>query len=355
MCNLGSVNLARHIVDGNLDEAELTKTVKAAIRMLDNVVDLNFYPTVEAKNSNLKHRPIGLGIMGFQDALYKMDLAFESEEALDFSDSVMELISYNAILGSSELAKERGTYETYKGSKWDRGIFPVDTIEMLEKERGIPIEIEKKGKLDWTPVKEHVKQHGMRNSNTLAIAPTATISTISGCFPCIEPIYRNIYVKSNISGEFTVVNSYVVEELKQIGKWNKDMLDQLKYYDGSLQLIPGIPQNLKNKYKSAFEIDPIQALKMTARRGKWIDQSQSHNVFMAGTSGKQLSDIYLTAWKLGLKTTYYLRSLGASQVEKSTLDASKFGFTQKREYKPVKEEKVLGEVCTDESECEACQ
>ena len=355
VCNLGSVNLARHIVDGNLDEAELTKTVKAAIRMLDNVVDLNFYPTVEAKNSNLKHRPIGLGIMGFQDALYKMDLAFESEEALDFSDSVMELISYNAILGSSELAKERGTYETYKGSKWDRGIFPVDTIEMLEKERGIPIEIEKKGKLDWTPVKEHVKQHGMRNSNTLAIAPTATISTISGCFPCIEPIYRNIYVKSNISGEFTVVNSYVVEELKQIGKWNKDMLDQLKYYDGSLQLIPGIPQNLKNKYKSAFEIDPIQALKMTARRGKWIDQSQSHNVFMAGTSGKQLSDIYLTAWKLGLKTTYYLRSLGASQVEKSTLDASKFGFTQKREYKPVKEEKVLGEVCTDESECEACQ
>ena len=352
MCNLGSINLGKHVIDGKLDRELLGKTVKTGMRMLDNVIDINFYPAEEAKNSNSKHRPVGLGIMGLQDALYKADLPFESDGAISFSDNAQEVIAYNAILASSELAKEKGVYQTYKGSKWDRGIFPIDTVKLLEEERGMEIPIPKVGELDWDPVREHVKQHGMRNSNTMAIAPTATISTIAGCFPTIEPIYKNIYVKANMSGEFTIVNSFLVDDLKKINLWNKEMLDQLKYYDGSVHLIPGIPQKIKEKYKTAFGIDPLHCIKMTAVRAKWIDQSQSHNVFMQGTSGKKLDEIYITAWKLGLKTTYYLRSLGASQVEKSTLDASKFGFTQKREYTNGQ---VLGAVCTDEPDCEACQ
>lgn len=350
VCNLGSINISKHIINGELDKELLAKTVKTAMRMLDNVIDINFYPTDEAKNSNILHRPVGLGIMGSQDAFYKLDIGFESDEALKFTDEVMEFISYNAILESSELAKEKGTYESYKESKWDRGIFPIDTLKLLEEERGIPTGLSKEETLDWKPVRDHVKQYGMRNSNTMAIAPTATISTIVGCYPSIEPIYKNIYVKSNMSGEFTVVNSFLIEDLKKLKLWNKDMLDQLKYYDGSIQLIPGIPQNIKDKYKSAFEIDPLRCIEMTATRGKWIDQSQSHNVFMHGTSGKKLEEIYLYAWKIGMKTTYYLRTLAASQVEKSTLDASKYGFTQKREYDTkLKNVQVVGEVC------EACE
>ena len=230
---------------------------------------------------------------------------------------------------------ERGAYETFKGSKWDRGLFPIDTLDLLERERGMPIEVSREKRLDWAPVYAHVKAHGMRNSNTMAIAPTATIANIAGCYPCIEPIYKNIYVKANISGEFTVVNDYLVQDLKALGLWTSEMLDQLKYFDGNVQMIAGIPDHLKAKYREAFEIDPIVALQSTAARGKWVDQSQSHNVFMKGTSGKKLADIYLTAWRLGLKTTYYLRSLAASQIEKSTLDASKYGFTQKRDYTEV--------------------
>ena len=356
VCNLGSINLERHVYDGDVDKDLLAETVAVAMRMLDNVVDLNFYPTIEAQNSNMKHRPVGLGLMGFQDALFKLDIPFESQEALTFSDRLMEFISYHAILTSSHLAKEKGAYESYKGSKWDRGIFPIDTLALLEKERGLPLEISKDSAMDWAPVREHVKKHGMRNSNCMAIAPTATISNISGCFPCIEPIYKNIYVKSNISGEFTVVNKYLIEDLKKLGLWNDEMLEQLKYYDGNVQLIAGIPQQIKDKYKEAFEMDPEWLIRITAARGRWIDQSQSHNIFMQGTSGKKLSDAYFMAWRAGLKTTYYLRTLAASQIEKSTLDANKYGFTQKREYTALEERKeeapkvvVAGDIC------EACQ
>ncbi len=336
VCNLGSINLEKHItLDGKLDRELLQKTVKTAIRMLDNVIDLNFYPTIEARNSNLKHRPIGLGIMGLQDVFFKLNLPFESPKALNFSDQLLEFISYNAILTSSELAKERGSYESFNGSKWDRGIFPLDTLSLLEKERKENIEINKITSLKWEEVRAKVKKYGMRNSNTMAIAPTATISNIAGCFPCIEPIYKNIYVKSNISGEFTVVNSYLVSDLKKLNLWSKDMLDKIKYSDGNLDKIDEIPEQLKNKYKEAFSIDPFMLLKHSAVRGKWIDQSQSTNIFMQGGSGKLLSKIYITAWKLGLKTTYYLRTLAASQIEKSTLDAGQFGYTQKREHKKL--------------------
>ncbi|MDY7093060.1 MAG: ribonucleoside-diphosphate reductase subunit alpha [Acidobacteriota bacterium] len=332
VCNLGSVNLARHFTADGMDREMLASTVRTAIRMLDNVIDINFYPTQEARNSNLKHRPIGLGVMGFQDALFKLNVPFSSQRALELADETQEVISYYAILASSELAAEREPYPSYQGSKWDRGIFPLDTLDLLEEERGVPVEISRAQRMDWEPVRDHVRQHGMRNSNTMAVAPTATISNISGCFPCIEPIYKNIYVKANISGEFTIVNSYLVEDLKVLGLWDEEMLDKLKYYDGNISQIQEIPDDLKEKYREAFEIDPVWCLKLTAARGKWIDQSQSHNVFIKGVSGKKLHDTYVAAWRFGLKTTYYLRSLGATQIEKSTLDASKYGYTQKREY-----------------------
>ena len=377
VCNLGSVNLSKHVTeDGKLDRGLLEETVNIAMRMLDNVVDLNFYPTIEAKNSNMKHRPIGLGIMGLQDALFKLDLPFDSQKALNFSDQLMEQISYHAISASSDLAKERGAYESFKGSKWDRGIFPLDSLSLLEEERGQNIDVNKITSLDWEGLKSKVKENGMRNSNTMAIAPTATISNIAGCYPCIEPIYKNIYVKANMSGEFTVVNNYLINDLKALNLWSKDMLDKIKYFDGNLDHIEELPEDIKNKYKEAFSIDPVVLLKHTSVRGKWIDQSQSHNVFMQGVSGKKLSEIYTAAWKFGLKTTYYLRTLAASQIEKSTLDANKFGYTQKREYKKVEEgaaveeqQSVTNEATNSEApgsevasacsimdpDCEACQ
>jgi ribonucleoside-diphosphate reductase alpha chain len=372
VCNLGSINLAAHMVDRELDEEKLARTTRMAIRMLDNVININFYPTEEARSSNLKHRPIGLGLMGYQDTLFQRNLPFDSAEALELADYIHEVVSYNVILASSELAKERGSYPSYEGSKWDRGLFPFDTLELLEQERGQAIDVSRQTRLDWAPVRQHVAEHGMRNSNTMAIAPTATISNIAGCFPCIEPIYKNIYVKANISGEFTVVNSYLVDDLKKLGLWDRDMLDKLKYFDGNISLIPEIPDNLKALYKEAFQIDPVDALRVTASRGKWIDQSQSHNVFMKGASGKKLDEIYMAAWKMGLKTTYYLRTLAASQIEKSTLDAEKFGFTQKREYAGEGVEALAVEVpasanaaevttddpqlCRiDDPDCEACQ
>ena len=357
VCNLGSVNLSRHVVNGAIDYSLLAKTVKTAVRMLDNVIDINFYPTQEGKTSNIRHRPIGLGLMGFQDALYKLNIGFDDARVIEFADEVMEYISYYAISTSSELAKERGTYSSYKGSKWDRNIFPVDTIDLLEKERGEEITLKNRsGKMDWAPVREHVQQYGMRNSNTMAIAPTATISTIAHCIPCIEPIYKNIYVKANMTGEFTVVNKYLIEDLKQLGLWDQDMLDQIKYYDGNLEQVTRIPQELRDKYKEVFQIDAHHLVQVTAARGKWIDQSQSHNVFMKGVSGKLMSDIYIAGWKAGLKTFYYLRTLGASQIEKSTLDAKKFGFTQKRSTNETTTAQTTPQACAiDNEDCEACQ
>lgn len=369
VCNLGSVNLGGHIVDGQLDQQALGKTIKTAMRMLDNVIDINFYPTKEGRTSNMRHRPVGLGMMGFQDALFKMNISFSSQEALDFADKSAEMLSYYAILSSSQLAKEHGTYSSYKGSKWDRGIFPVDTMDLLEKERGMKIDVSRTEHLDWAPVREHVKAHGMRNSNTMAIAPTATISNISGCFPCIEPIYKNLYVKANMGGEFTVTNKYLVQDLKKENLWNQEMLDLIKYYDGSVEQIDAIPEHLRHKYAEAFELDPLWMVEIAAARGKWLDQSQSYNVFVRGVSGKILDSVYKKAWKLGLKCTYYLRTLGASQIEKSTLDAKKFGFTQKRAYTKVEDDKAAAakeeairpasevtKACSlIEPDCEACQ
>lgn len=328
VCNLGSVVVPNHMNGKKIDRKKLTATIRVAMRMLDNVIDLNYYPIPEAKYSNMLHRPVGLGIMGMQDALYQADINYE--DANEFVDEMMELISYNAILSSSKLAVERGSYKTYEGSKWSQGIFPVDTLDLLAEERGEEIKVDRTRRLNWDKVYDHVAKHGMRNSNTMAIAPTATIATIVGTSPCTEPYFKNLYVKTNMSGEFTVVNEFLVEDLKALDLWSKDMLDNIKYHNGSVQHIQEIPEAVREKYKEAFEIDPMKMLDLTALRGKWIDQSQSHNVFMRGTSGKALSDLYMHAWELGLKTTYYMRSMGVSGIEKSTLDASKYGFTQRR-------------------------
>jgi len=332
VCNLGSVNLPRHFRDGQLDRELIADTVTTAMRMLDNVIDINLYVTKETKTSNMLHRPVGLGIMGFQDALYLLDINFESDKAVKFADESMELISYYAILGSSHLAREKGAYKTFKGSKWDRGIFPVDTIALLEKERGVTIDVDRKSTLDWKPVREHVRKYGMRNSNTMAIAPTASISNIVGAYPCIEPIYKNLYVKSNMSGDFTVINSYLIDDLKKVDLWSDEMVQRIKVEDGSIQKITEIPAKIRAKYKEVFEIDATWLIKIAAFRGKWIDQSQSLNIFVSGVSGKKLADIYQYAWTMGLKTTYYLRSLAASQVEKSTIDTAKHGQTHTRDH-----------------------
>lgn len=342
VCNLGSVNLARHITSRTLDEILIKDTVTAAMRMLDNVININFYPTVEAKIANLRHRPVGLGIMGFQDALFMLDIPFDSDACVQFADSSMELVSYYAILGSTNLAKERGAYETFTGSKWDRGILPLDTLDLLEQERGMAIDVSQSSQRDWGAVREAIQHHGMRNSNCLAIAPTATISNISGCFPSIEPIYKNLYVKSNMSGEFTVDNLYLINDLKALGLWNKVMLEKIKQHDGSIKNIGIIPQRLKDKYKEAFDIESEWLIRAAAHRGKWIDQSQSLNIFTATSSGKRLSDIYLYAWNMGLKTTYYLRTTAASGVEKSTTEIAPAPAAI------VKQVELPAEVCTSQ-------
>jgi len=354
VCNLGSINIAAHThADGTFNYILMRNTVTTAIRMLDNVIDLSFYPTKEAAESNKKHRPIGLGIMGLQDALFTHGVPYASQMAYDLTDELMEHISYYAIEASSNLAQERETYATFPGSKWHRGIFPFDTIALVEQERGMPIDVSRTIRLDWDTLKQKVTQHGMRNSNTMAIAPTATIATIAGCYPSFEPIYRNIYVKSNVSGEFTVINRYLVNDLKKLRLWNQSMLDQIKYYDGNVEMIPSIPDEIKQLYKTAFELDPEWLIEITAVRGKWIDQSQSHNVFLQGASGKKLNDVYMRAWKCGLKTTYYLRTLGATQIEKATLDAKEFGFTQNRTYTTPTTSN--GAACGLDESCESCQ
>jgi len=350
VCNLGSINISQHVVNGELDYNLLEITIKTAVRMLDNVIDLNFYPTKEANNSNMRHRPVGLGLMGLQDAMFKLNISFTSQQAKEFSDILMEKISYFAIETSCLLAQERGAYSTFKGSKWDRGIFPLDTLDILERERGMKIEVNRDARLDWKSLKDRVKLYGLRNSNLMAIAPTATISTITGCYPSFEPIYENIYVEANVTGEFTIVNKYLVNDLKKINLWSQETLDKLKFNDGDLTNIDFIPQEIKNKYKTAFEIDAEWLIELAAVRGKWIDQAQSLNTFSKGISGSKLNDIYFKSWRTGLKTNYYLRTLGASQIEKSTLD-TKYGFTQKRNNES-QNSKVCGINVTD---CESCQ
>ena len=326
VCNLGSINLKSHIVDGQLDMQRLQDTVRTAMRMLDNVIDINFYPTQEAKNANLRHRPVGMGIMGFQDALVALGVSYASQEAVTFADNSMEAISYFAILASAELAAERGTYASYEGSKWDRGLLPIDTIGLLEDERGCGIDMDRSTSMNWRPVRAAVAKYGMRNSNVMAIAPTATISTIIGVTQSIEPHYKHLFVKSNLSGEFTQVNVTLVRELQSRGLWDAHMLEALKYYDGSVQEIDRIPDDIKARYLTAFEVDPYWLIECASRRQKWLDMGQSLNLYLAGPSGKKLNDMYFLAWDKGLKTTYYLRTLAATQNEKSTVDVNKFGI-----------------------------
>jgi ribonucleoside-diphosphate reductase alpha chain len=378
VCNLGSINLVRHIGANGLDLDLLGKTVRTAVRMLDNVIDINFYPTAEARNSNLKHRPIGLGIMGFQDALYAQRISYASPEAVTFADVSMEAISYYAILASTELAAERGSYSSYKGSKWDRGLLPIDTIKILVDERGQDnVDVDSSASLDWAKVRAAVKKHGVRNSNTMAIAPTATISNITGVSQSIEPNYKHLYAKSNLSGEFIVHNEFLVDELKKLNIWDEDMIDDLKYFDGSIQEIERIPEELKKVYLTAFEIEPEWLIECGSRRQKWIDMGQSLNLYIAEPSGKKLHDMYMSAWRKGLKTTYYLRSLGATQIEKSTTDINKRGLqprwmknksasaevvverrpvAETQQAQPVTAEKPsVPKVCGLDGDCESCQ
>ncbi|MGB6106208.1 MAG: ribonucleoside-diphosphate reductase subunit alpha [Pusillimonas sp.] len=376
VCNLGSINLAAHLKQDAggqyvLDHEKLERTIDIAMRMLDNVIDINYYAVPKARNSNVRHRPVGMGVMGFQDCLHMMRVPFASDAAVEFSDRSMEATCYYAYWASSKLAAERGHYASFKGSLWDRGILPQDTLAMLREERGGYVEVDDSSTLDWDALRAHIGQHGMRNSNCIAIAPTATISNIIGVSPCIEPNYRNLYVKSNLSGEFTVVNDYLVRDLKERKLWDEVMVADLKYFDGSLARIDRIPADLRELYATAFEVDPTWVIECAARRSKWIDQAQSLNIFMAGVSGKKLDDTYKLAWVRGLKTTYYLRSIGATNAEKSTgrggeLNAvSSSGASTATAAAPavaaLPEAEVLGAACTmrpgDEGfeECEACQ
>ena len=328
VCNLGSVNLVQHLKDGPdgakvLDHDKLKKTITTAMRMLDNVIDINYYAVKKARDSNMRHRPVGLGIMGFQDCLYELRVPYASQAAVDFADTSMEAVCYHAYWASTELARERGKYASYKGSLWDKGILPLDTIDMLAEERGGYVEVDRSMTLDWEALRQKIAQDGMRNSNCVAIAPTATISNIIGVDACIEPCFGNLSVKSNLSGEFTVINHYLVRDLKQLGLWDDVMVVDLKHYDGSLRPIDRVPQHIKTLYATAFEVETSWIVEAAARRQKWIDQAQSLNIYMAGASGKKLDDTYKLAWLRGLKTTYYLRTQSATHVEKSTVAAGK--------------------------------
>ena len=325
VCNLGSINMLNHVTDGKLDLEKLEETINTAVRMLDNVIDINFYPTEEAKNANQRHRPVGLGLMGFQDALSECGISYASDEAVEFADRSMEAISYFAILASSRLAEERGTYSSYEGSKWDRGILPIDSIALLEEERGLPVSMDKSSSMDWQVVREQVAKTGMRNSNVMAIAPTATISTIVGVTQSIEPTYKHLFVKSNLSGEFVQVNIKLINELKERDLWNEEMLQAIKYYDGALGEIDILPDDIKRRYATSFEISPKWLIECASRRQKWIDMGQSLNLYLGQPNGRKLDEMYRLCWTSGLKTTYYLRTLGATQVEKSTVDINKFG------------------------------
>ena len=366
VCNLGSVVLDSHLQpDGSLDHEKLRDTIRIAVRALDNVIDVNFYPTDAAKTSNMRHRPIGMGVMGLQNALFAKNISFASQEAVEFNDEFMEAICYYAYEASSDLAKERGTYSSYRGSKWDRGILPQDSIKMLEEERGEPIDVSKESKMDWSVVREKIAKHGMRNSNVIAIAPTATISNIMGSSPCIEPTYKNLFVKSNLSGDFMVLNRYLVEDLKKEGLWGREMSDQLKYFDGELASIDQVPDWIKKKYLTAFDVSYEFVIASAARRQKWIDQSQSVNLFLGTPDLKSLSHMYRAAWRQGLKTTYYLRTLGASNIEKATVSMSQGqgkplgnvadAPSAKKEYTEAEQKACSIEAMMNGEECEACQ
>ena len=321
VCNLGSINLVQHVQGGVLDREKLARTIKTAVRMLDNVIDINYYAVPQAKNSNLKHRPVGMGIMGFQDALYEMGIAYGSDAAVDFADESMEVISYYAIQTSSDLALERGAYSTFKGSLWDQGILPIDSLELVAKSRPERMfEVDRTQRLDWDSLRAKVQKDGMRNSNVMAIAPTATISNICGVSQSIEPTFQNLYVKSNLSGEFTVINPYLVRALKERGLWDTVMVNDLKHFEGSVQKIARIPEELKAIFATAFEVETRWIVDAASRRQKWIDQAQSLNLYIAGANGKKLDITYKMAWLRGLKTTYYLRALGATSAEKSTIN-----------------------------------
>jgi len=363
VCNLGSVNLPQHMKDGVLDQEKVKRTVTTALRMLDNVIDINYYSVDTAKNSNLKHRPVGMGIMGFQDALYLQDTPYCSDAAIEFADRSMEVISYHAIAASSDLAKERGTYPSYDGSLWSQGIFPKDSIEILEKNRGSEfLKVDRSETLDWDQLRTKVKKDGMRNSNVMAIAPTATISNITGVTQSIEPTYQNLYVKSNLSGEFTIVNPYLVRKLKALNLWDDVMINDLKYFEGSLTEISRIPDDIKTLFSTAFEVEPQYIVEAASRRQKWIDQAQSLNLYIGNANGKKLDLTYRMAWYSGLKTTYYLRSIAATTTEKSTIHQGTLNAVSSQAEAVPEVPHELGapapvpEACSlDDPDCEACQ
>lgn len=360
VCNLGSIVLDTHIKDdGSLDLVKLRETVRVAVRALDNVIDINFYPTEAAKNANMRHRPVGLGVMGVQNALFLRNTSFASQAAVEFNDEFMEAIAYFAYEASSDLAAERGCYSSFEGSKWHRGILPPDTIDMLEEERGESIDVPRGGRMDWNVLREKIQRQGMRNSNVLAIAPTATISNIMGSTPCIEPTFKNLFVKGNLSGDFIVLNTYLVRDLKALGLWGEDMVERLKYYDGELADIEEIPADLKLKYATAFSIDYEWFIEAAARRQKWIDQSQSVNLFLATPDLKTLSHMYRAAWHKGLKTTYYLRTQQASNIEKATTKVNKevriYAAENPREYSEAEKQQCSLDALLNGGECEACQ
>jgi ribonucleoside-diphosphate reductase alpha chain len=344
------------LATGRMDMAKLNRTVGTAMRMLDNVIDLNFYSVGKARNSNFKHRPVGLGIMGFQDCLHMLRIPYGSKAAVEFADRSMEQMSYMAFWASTDLAEERGPYSTFKGSLWDRGILPFDTIKLLTEERGGYVECDMSAVLDWDALRQRIRNVGMRNSNCLAIAPTATIANITGLSQCIEPTYQNLYVKSNLSGEFTVVNEFLVRDLKKLNLWDEVMIADLKYFDGSLSKIDRIPPDVRSLYATAFEIDAQWLVECAARRQKWVDQSQSLNIYMAGASGKKLDETYKLAWLRGLKTTYYLRTLGATSAEKSTGRAGQLNAVPADGGIAAAADGAQPKFCViDDPECEACQ
>jgi ribonucleoside-diphosphate reductase alpha chain len=353
VCNLGSINLVAHLsaqgTGVELDFSKIKRTISTAMRMLDNVIDINYYAVDKARNSNQRHRPVGLGIMGFQDCLHRLRVAYASQAAVDFADRSMEMVAYAAYWASTELAEERGRYASFPGSLWERGVLPQDTLDILSAERGGYVELDRSSSLDWEPLRARIKKHGMRNSNCLAIAPTATIANIVGVSASIEPTYQNLFVKSNLSGEFTVVNDYLVADLKRAGLWDEVMIADLKYFDGNLARIDRAPGSLRKLYATAFEVEPRWLVECAARRQKWIDQSQSLNIYMAGASGKKLDETYKLAWIRGLKTTYYLRAMGATHAEKSTVKTGELNAVPSESAEPAK-------MCAiDKPDCEACQ
>ncbi|MDE1949087.1 MAG: ribonucleoside-diphosphate reductase subunit alpha, partial [Burkholderiales bacterium] len=360
VCNLGSVNLAQHLAGGAIDQVKLKKTVGTAMRMLDNVIDINYYAVKKARDSNLRHRPVGLGLMGFQDCLYQLRIPYASEAAVEFADRSMEAVCFHAYWASTELAEERGRYSSYRGSLWDRGILPQDTLDLLSAERGGHVEVDRSSSMAWDDLRARIAEHGMRNSNCVAIAPTATISNIIGVDASIEPCFGNLSVKSNLSGEFTVVNEYLVNDLQRLGLWDDVMVMDLKHFDGSLRAIDRVPDELKRLYATAFEVEPQWLIEAGARRQKWIDQAQSLNIYMAGASGKKLDEVYKLAWLRGLKTTYYLRTMSATYAEKSTVAAGRMnavpmhgsGAVEAAPSEPASDVKFCA---IDNPDCEACQ